>query len=445
MIKLKGIDISHHNGDINWNKVKGNIDFVTIRAGFGINTVDTKFIKNIEGAIAANIPVSIYWFSYAYSIQQAKQEAAFCLKTIEKYKKYIKYPIWFDYEEQSYAYGVKHGVTPNKKLISDMSIAFMEEIKKSGYATGIYSNQSYLTQFISDEIKNKYDVWLAHVGAGGKTLTSTSYKGNYAMWQYSWVGKINGISGNVDLDYCYKNYLNSNENHQNNVSLRVDINKEQKSLIKSYNNKTQGNEFLSDHFQIKEFACSASDEVKIDNRLIWILERLFKDLNCKSIIINSGYRTPAYSIKVGGSSTDKHTTGQAADIKCKDKNGKFISAKDICIKLSSYGDIFGIGYINETSVHVDTRSKSAIWYGDESNNISLIKSGYCDFNEYFNGKQLLVNDGTWNIRIGAGIGYKSIGIVHGKEKYIYTKQNNGWAYIPKLKGWLSKSGYKELK
>ena len=81
-ILYKGVDISKHNS-INWNKVrKTEIDFVLIRAGFGVNTVDEKFIENIENAIKCGFDIGIYWFSYASNPIQAKQEAEFCLKTI---------------------------------------------------------------------------------------------------------------------------------------------------------------------------------------------------------------------------------------------------------------------------------------------------------------------------------------------------------------------------
>ena len=114
-ILYKGVDISKHNS-INWNKVrKTEIDFVLIRAGFGVNTVDEKFIENIENAIKCGLDIGVYWFSYASNPIQAKQEAEFCLKTISPYRKYINYPIWFDWEGDSYNYVVKtYNIIPTK-------------------------------------------------------------------------------------------------------------------------------------------------------------------------------------------------------------------------------------------------------------------------------------------------------------------------------------------
>ena len=158
------------------------------------------------------------------------------------------------------------------------------------------------------------------------------------------------------------------------------------------------------------------------------------------MIINSGYRTISHDKKVGGDGKGYHTKGMAADIKAYDKNGKVISAKIVCQKLCDYGDVFGIGYINAESVHVDTRSRVNIYWFDETNGFGLIKNGYTNFNDYFNRKILIVNKGTWNIRDKAEISGKVITIVKGGEEYDFTTEKNEWVYIPKLKGWLSKKG-----
>lgn len=448
----KGIDISKHNGKIDWMKVnKNEVQFVIIRVGFGTSAVDTQFKVNMEGAIKAGIPIGLYYFSYAGTIAQAEKEAEFCLKTIASYKKNITYPVFFDWEYDSYDYCIKQGITPTKTLVSNMAIAFMNKIKSAGYNTGNYSNPDYLNRFFNDEVKNKWDTWLAHVGVNGTTRMSTNYSGKYCMWQYSWKGKFAGISGDVDMDYCYVEYVNKTSTieqtieqtvNSGNKKYLVDYSKEQQSKVVNYNLTTQGNLFLSPHFQVKEFKSPDTNAVFIDNRLIWILERLFKDLNCSKMIINSGYRTPSYSIKVGGTSTDTHVKGRASDITCYNKQGKVIDGKTVCMKLESYGDVFGIGYISETSVHCDTRQKSGIWFGDEIKGVSLLKSGYASFKEYFNAKTLKVNNGTWNVRSEPNTKGKILTVVKGGSEYkLTTVSNTGWAYIPSLKGYLSKSGY----
>lgn len=445
-VLYKGVDISSHNS-INWNKVDPKeIDFVIIRAGYGFSTQDKQFKTNIENAIKKGIPVGIYWFSYAGSVEHAKKEAEFCLNVIGAYRKYITLPVFFDWENDSYDYVVKtYKITPTKQLVSDMAIAFLETVKKAGYKVGNYNSVSYLNTYFDNRVKDNYDTWVAHVKSGGQPLEQTSYKGRYHLHQYSWVGRPSGFNSNTDMDYCYVDYIGGKNTATTPMipttpTYLVDYKKEQDSKVVSYNLTTQGSLYLSPHFQVKEFKSPDSNTVKIDNRLIWILERLYADFNCSKLIINSGYRTPAYSIKVGGSSTDRHTLGQAADIKLFDKRGKIISAKLVCQKLCEYGNVFGIGYINENSVHIDTRSRVDIYWFDETNGFSLIKNGYTNFNDYFNRKILIVNKGTWNIRDKAEISGKVITIVKGGEKYDFTTEKNGWVYIPKLKGWLSKKG-----
>lgn len=439
----KGVDISKHNS-INWSKVNPKeIDFVIIRAGFGFKTEDPTFRTNIENAIRLGLHIGIYWFSYASTVEQAIEEAKGCLNIISNFRKYIDFPVFFDWEYDSYDYVVKtYKITPTKQIVSDMAIAFMETIKKAGYKVGNYSNPDYCNRFFNDTVKNNYDTWLAHVGKNGQALAKTSYTSKFTMWQYSWKGRPTGFNSDTDMDYCYKDYIGNSPSNSEKKYL-VDYENEQSVDVVDYNYSTQGNLFLSPHFQVKEFISPDSNTIKIDNRLIWILERLFKDMSCSKMIINSGYRTISHDKKVGGDGKGYHTKGMAADIKAYDKNGKVISAKIVCQKLCDYGDVFGIGYINAESVHVDTRSKVNIWYGDETNGTSLIKSGYADFDEYFNGKKLIVNSGTWNIRQSPNTASKIMTVVNGGSIYCYSTIMNGWAFIPALKGWIGSKGYKK--
>lgn len=400
-VLYRGIDISKHNGKIDWTKIdKSKVQFVMIRAGLGFSTVDPQFKANIEGAIKAGLHIGVYWFSYAGTAAHAKKEAEFCLKTIGPYKKHIDFPVWFDWEYESHDYVVKHyGINPTAKTVSDVAISFMETIKASGYKTGNYSNPDYLGRFFDDRVKKNYDTWLAHVGKGGATRVSTNYKGSYTVWQYSWVGKFSGISGNVDTDYCYVNYAaasaspdkkSTGKTYQipKGVTFRTDVNK---NVITSYSYKKSGNVDLSDHFKVREFVSSSgskiySDTVKVHNKLIIIFEALFAELDCSKIIVNSGYRTPDHDKAVGGNGSGQHTLGRAADIVCYDKDGKIIPAEKVCCTLEDMGGIYGIGYISRNAVHVDTRSKSTKWWGDEtkSGSPNISKLGYSSFHKYFN-------------------------------------------------------------
>lgn len=146
--------------------------------------------------------------------------------------------------------------------------------------------------------------------------------------------------------------------------------------VKTFSLKSDGNKFLSKHFQVREFACKdGSDKILINTDLIDVLEKLFAHLNCKAINITSGYRTPSHSVRVGGYRTDQHTKGNAADITCKKQDGSLFSSNEICCALEDINHQGGIGRINKThSVHVDVRGKKC-WF-DETNGEKTCSSWY---------------------------------------------------------------------
>lgn len=149
--------------------------------------------------------------------------------------------------------------------------------------------------------------------------------------------------------------------------------------VKTYSLKKDGEKFLSEHFQVKEFKCKdGTDKILINTNLIDVLEKLYKHLNCKAINITSGYRTPSHSVKVGGYSTDQHTKGSAADITAKKQDGTLFSSNEICCALEDISHMGGIGRINKThSVHVDVRGYKC-WF-DEVNNEKTTNSWYAYF------------------------------------------------------------------
>ena len=99
---ISGIDVSYHNGNINWKTVSKFIDFAIIRAGFGKNNIDEKAVQNIKGCEANNIPYGLFWFSYALSPEMAKNEADYICNFADKYSP--QYPICYDWEYDSDSY-----------------------------------------------------------------------------------------------------------------------------------------------------------------------------------------------------------------------------------------------------------------------------------------------------------------------------------------------------
>lgn len=187
-----GIDLSRHQGVINWNDV--NIDFAIIQAGYGRATSqkDTQFEANYNGCKARNIPCGAYWYSYADSPEDAEREAAACLEIIKGKK--FEYPIYYDVEESAV-------LNLGKARVSAIIRAFLKKVESAGYFVGLYMSASHLNNFVENDIKNRYAVWVAHYG-----VNKPSYSGNYGIWQKSSTGKINGINGNVDLNESYVDY-----------------------------------------------------------------------------------------------------------------------------------------------------------------------------------------------------------------------------------------------
>ena len=191
---MKGIDVSAHNGTIDWQKVRADgISFAILRAGFGklAKQKDERFEDNYAGAKAAGIPVGAYWYSYAMDEDEARQEADVFLSVIKG--KQFEFPVYFDLEE-------KKQFDLGKEKVSAIMRAFLEKVEKAGYLVGLYGSASSLVTHTADYIKSRYTIWLAH------WVDQTNYGGAYGIWQHSEKGKVAGISGNVDLDIGYKDF-----------------------------------------------------------------------------------------------------------------------------------------------------------------------------------------------------------------------------------------------
>lgn len=191
----KVIDVSYYQ-TIDYSKVK-DVQGVILRCGrtgwgsFQMDK-DTAFEKHYEGFKKTGMPMGAYYYSCANTIERAKQEANFVLTLIKG--KQFDYPIYFDVENNE-----RQG-SLSKQALTNIAKAFCEVIENAGYYVGIYASKSWLeTKLDMNQLKN-YDVWVAQYN---KTLT---YQGSYGMWQYTSTGKVDGINGNVDCNYCYKDY-----------------------------------------------------------------------------------------------------------------------------------------------------------------------------------------------------------------------------------------------
>lgn len=184
-----GIDVSYHQGDINWAQVKasGAVQFAYIRGGSFKSGVDAGFYKNIEGAIANGIPVGIYVYSYATNAAQAAQEGLFAVSCARNYP--VSLPLVFDIEGNT----IK---SASSETLQGMINAFCATVEAAGYTPMVYSSKN---NFVSRIGNIPQDKWVAQYA------TACQYSG-HAFWQYSNTGSIPGIAGKVDCDIQYKDY-----------------------------------------------------------------------------------------------------------------------------------------------------------------------------------------------------------------------------------------------
>lgn len=194
-----GIDISRHNGKIDWNAVKSSgVDYVIIRCGYrgsssGALITDQNFQSNIKGATAAGLKVGIYVFSQAVNEVEAVKEASLAVSLAKGYK--LTYPIFID-TESSGGRADKIDVATRTAVVN----AFCQTVQSAGYQAGIYASKSWFETKLSMGSVGNYRIWLAQYAA------APTYSGRYDMWQYSSKGTISGINGKVDLNLSYLAY-----------------------------------------------------------------------------------------------------------------------------------------------------------------------------------------------------------------------------------------------
>lgn len=341
---MKGIDVSKHQGLIDWKQVaESGVEFAIIRAGYGKSTVDEYFIENIVGAHTAGLKVGVYWFIYALNEYDAFKNAELCHKTIEPYREAITMKVFADYEYDSDNYAKKNGVSHTNSTRTAIVKTFLKHLKENGWDVGNYANPDYIKSKFND--LSEYPLWLAYY-TDDESKAKTH---NPIMWQYSSKGSVPGIKGNVDMNICYA---------ETKEEKSVVVNDNSKNVVHAYSKEKEGNTKLSANFKVKEFACNdGSDVVFVAPELVEILQKIRNHFG-KAVIINSGYRTPAYNKKVGGATQSQHLYGTATDIRISGVNPKDI-AKYVETLMPNTG---GIG-IYSNFVHVDVRRNKSRWNG----------------------------------------------------------------------------------
>lgn len=192
----KGIDISYHQGVIDFSQVKqSGIDFVILREGYGTNT-DPKFTSYVRAAKEAGIPIrGVYHFSYALNKEQAKAEAEICVKNMQAAGLGPDVMVFFDFEYDTVNHAAKRGVLLNASECNLHTLVFCDQIKMLGYTPGVYTNLDYYKNMYDKELLKKYPIWLADY-SGDADIPCLYH-------QYTSKGSVPGIKGNVDMNFYY--------------------------------------------------------------------------------------------------------------------------------------------------------------------------------------------------------------------------------------------------
>lgn len=186
---IKGIDVSHYQGDVDWPKVKADgVNFVFIKATQGVGYAKVDYFRNhAPKAAGFGLHVGAYHYGTFSNIPEALAEAKYFYSVVKDYK--LTYPVVLDLEEN------KDSVS--KKQLTDAALAFMDFFKQKGYQVLFYTSKGFLDNAL-DASRIKYPLWIARYY---KELGC-----NADVWQHTDKGEVNGISGNVDMNIAYRDF-----------------------------------------------------------------------------------------------------------------------------------------------------------------------------------------------------------------------------------------------
>ncbi len=199
-----GVDLSYHQENVNWDELAASgIEFVMLRCGYrgyseGGLVKDEKFDEYAKACNDRNIPLGVYFFTQAVSVEEAEREAEFTIDLIKDYK--ISYPVAIDTEYVSDKEARTNIEEIDEDLRSSMCIAFCEKIKEAGYYPMIYASENWIRRELDFEALQEYDFWAPQY------LEENDFMYDFTIWQYTERGFIKGVDEQVDLDISMVDY-----------------------------------------------------------------------------------------------------------------------------------------------------------------------------------------------------------------------------------------------
>ena len=200
----KGIDVSEHQGKINWAQVKtAGVDFAILRCGYASTYPDKQWHNNVQGCLSTGMPFGVYLYSRATSPEEASKEADFAISQLKSEGLTgadLAFPVYFDMEDSKM-------VGKNYAAIAQ---AFFDKLTAAGYSVGTYANLSWWNTYLTSPVFDKYSKWVAayNTTIGLTYAPMSNFSEGNGVWQFSDYGVIPGISERVDLNYTYMEPIN---------------------------------------------------------------------------------------------------------------------------------------------------------------------------------------------------------------------------------------------
>lgn len=190
----KGIDVSYSQGEIDWEMVSDtDVSYAVIRCGYGNNNAyqdDSRWKYNADECMRLGIPFGVYIYSYAMNVEDAKSEADHVLRLVQGYD--LTLPIYLDLEDERFT-----GSLTNTE-IAEIAEVFCTTVQNAGYDVGIYANLDWFRNRLTDRRFDQWEKWVAQYNY------QCDYEGEYAMWQCTSQGTVDGIDGYVDVNFSFK-------------------------------------------------------------------------------------------------------------------------------------------------------------------------------------------------------------------------------------------------
>lgn len=271
------IDVSQFQGTIDWKTVAPQVSAAIIRLGYrgygsaGTLTTDPKWKENIEGAIAAGLPVGAYWCSQALSDAEALEEARYCISKLHGYN--LTYPILLDSETMGpNASGRADKI--GKARRTQYGLTWARAMRDAGYIVGLYCSESWYTAEIDGYAfdDDGFDIWIAKY---------SQYAPKYRCdaWQFTSTARIDGISTNVDQNHVYKDYGDDGGISDTIANGVADIGLDASYWTRVLGGKTVASganiKALMDKYHVamldaEETVANAVDEIQMDSPEYWI-------------------------------------------------------------------------------------------------------------------------------------------------------------------------------